>query len=154
MLDATQFLSREARARRPSLIKSFYPIMLQNNMLALAGGLPHPSTFSVRNLEIDLEQIDQECTNSTIQLPKNNNNVPNSAALNQFLQYCPGTGWNQTIDVIRATLLDGDKGPKYNDWGLIITHGNTMALESEYQYFVSSLSLQLKPCFSVCANVA
>ena len=44
------FLSPTARARQPSPIRSLMPLMAEEGMISLGGGLPNPSTFPLHSL--------------------------------------------------------------------------------------------------------
>ncbi|KAI9362907.1 pyridoxal phosphate-dependent transferase [Zopfochytrium polystomum] len=124
--DPVRFLSRDARARAPSGLKSFYPITVRPGMRSLGGGLPHPDTFSVTDFSATIASV--EGGTQTIHIGKTaaSGEVP---SVDRFLQYAPGTGWSQAIDAVKDVMLPATVTPQYADWDLILTHGNTTAFD-------------------------
>ncbi|KAI9330687.1 pyridoxal phosphate-dependent transferase [Zopfochytrium polystomum] len=125
MIDAARFLNAEAKARKPSSLKSLYPIMIRPGMRALAGGLPHPDLFATQDVSATLRPLALPAVHS-VTVPTTA--VDGSASSSRFLQYGPGTGWPETIKLVKEVMI-ADKGPQYEDWDLMMTHGNSSAFE-------------------------
>ncbi|KAJ3316175.1 hypothetical protein HDU76_002023 [Blyttiomyces sp. JEL0837] len=125
-LDLSRFFSWDGHMRRPSSLKSLYPILIRPGMRGLAGGLPHPSFFGYSTLDASYP-----IPSSDLEAPKKEGHihVPFERSAGKFLQYCVGRGWPQAVDACKKYII-GDRVPKYNDWDLFITAGNTMAMDS------------------------
>ncbi|KAI9353285.1 pyridoxal phosphate-dependent transferase [Zopfochytrium polystomum] len=99
--------------------------MIRPGMRALAGGLPHPDLFATQDVSATLRPLALPAVHS-VTVPTTA--VDGSASSSRFLQYGPGTGWPETIKLVKEVMI-ADKGPQYEDWDLMMTHGNSSAFE-------------------------
>ncbi|KAJ1539394.1 hypothetical protein HK405_012934, partial [Cladochytrium tenue] len=147
MVDAARFLSAEARARRPTSLKALYKYAARPGMRVLAGGLPHPSTFAVRGLRGGTRLPDFD-RGSGSQLPPG---LPRELVLAEadtarLLQYGGGAGQPELVDAVRASVMGAGvpgRRPAYAErapetWEVVVSCGNTAALEQCFRCFLDS----------------
>ncbi|KAJ3175142.1 Aromatic/aminoadipate aminotransferase 1 [Irineochytrium annulatum] len=130
--DFSHLLTPEASARVPSSLKSLYAIAARPGMLACAGGLPRPEMFAFNEFG---------ATSSSNQwgkpLPIRVMEQPEatwSAGAKQALQYTTSGGMPVLIDTIKKYFV-GTREPSYIDWDVIVTAGNSHAMDSCLRMF-------------------
>ncbi|OJK04015.1 hypothetical protein ASPACDRAFT_1852931 [Aspergillus aculeatus ATCC 16872] len=87
MIDMSHHLNLASRSRHPSPLKKIIQFMAVDDMVSLAGGLPHPSLFPLHNSTITASS---PCTRHQISLDLSAGEGESSFA--SFLQYGSGAG--------------------------------------------------------------
>ncbi|RKP09593.1 pyridoxal phosphate-dependent transferase [Thamnocephalis sphaerospora] len=129
--DMTALLSRAARNRNPSPLKSLIKYMVYPDMISLGAGLPHSSTFPLVQLSAvvrdNLETTNQaDATYTSLSVMPGPFDMTSAAPppLDSVLQYGNGRG----IPSVRAFFTEEIRRlhqPRYADWDVVATCGNT-----------------------------
>ncbi|TPX35729.1 hypothetical protein SmJEL517_g01971 [Synchytrium microbalum] len=156
--DFTSFLSKESSGRERSGLKSYIQYTRRDGMRSLGGGLPHPSLFSFASVDVAVtdytppapvngaklskaaesnsKQLPLPLSSGPSQKPKPTKNIhiplfPDlkaSITLAESLQYGQGQGSQKLINILHDTVQHTHK-PKYSDFNIIVTAGNTDAMD-------------------------
>ncbi|KAF9412867.1 Aromatic/aminoadipate aminotransferase 1 [Podila epigama] len=137
--DFSSFLSIEGASRKKSPLKGLFQFM-QGDMISLGGGLPHPSTFPFYALSANVRSVTLHQSAATTPIPGNVKDefqhttvtVPHGPEPNKIeslttsLQYGLGAGRDTLRGFCREHVATMH-APKYQDWDVIISAGNTDA---------------------------
>ncbi|EEB08175.1 aromatic aminotransferase [Schizosaccharomyces japonicus yFS275] len=136
--DLSHHLSLESSARRPSPLKAAALSKSKTgiNIVSLAGGLPHSDYFPIRTLSTAVYRPDGKPENNNVsKIPLQELSLgmepteDNDFGLSQGLQYGQGFGALQLAAFVKEHTRIVHQ-PKYEGWDVMLTAGNTNALDT------------------------
>lgn len=131
-VDLTHHLSQLARSRVPSPLKDILTYMNLDNMISLAGGLPHPSFFPFHSVSasaypsstvLDPETGAAQAESLELSIAHTSKAT---YSLTQGLQYTGGWGLKTLSDFCKK-LTERLWAPAYEDWDVLLNNGGTDA---------------------------
>ncbi|GLA86098.1 hypothetical protein AtubIFM56815_010348 [Aspergillus tubingensis] len=114
-VDFSHHINLRSRARHPSPLKDIIRFMAVEDMVSLAGGLPHPSFFPFHTVTVTASAPTAENSLCSLELP-----------LEGFLQYGSGSG-NAELRAWCREFTQRVHRPAYADWEVLLHPGNTNA---------------------------
>ncbi|CCK68514.1 bifunctional 2-aminoadipate transaminase/aromatic-amino-acid:2-oxoglutarate transaminase KNAG_0B00660 [Huiozyma naganishii CBS 8797] len=164
--DLTHFFSEEAKARKPSPLKTCIHLFQDPNIIFLGGGLPLSDYFPWDNMVVNTPKppfakgigapINPK-TNEliTAQLKKNEKVHGGDVPFARALQYGFSQGQPELMDYLRDHTNIIHK-MQYSDWDVVATTGNTNAWESTLRVFCDKGDVILAEAhsFSSCLAAA
>ncbi|GKZ85804.1 hypothetical protein AnigIFM56816_011775 [Aspergillus niger] len=114
-VDLGHHINSKSRARHPSPLKDIIQFMAVDDMVSLAGGLPHPSFFPFKTATVTASPPTAGESPCLLELP-----------LDGFLQYGSGTG-NAQLRAWCREFTQRVHRPAYADWNVLLHPGNTNA---------------------------
>ncbi|TPX44128.1 hypothetical protein SeMB42_g02801 [Synchytrium endobioticum] len=148
--DFVSFLNKETLSRERSGLKGYLAYRNRPGMSALGGGLPHPSLFSFQSIDVSVNDYTPRpatVKNAAIfHMSKSKQpsfkkaTVPlfpdlrASVTLGEALQYGEGRGLQKLVTLLSESVEKTHK-PKYCDWSLVVTSGNTDAMDKCLRLF-------------------
>ncbi|WBW72671.1 aromatic aminotransferase [Schizosaccharomyces osmophilus] len=134
--DLSHHLSVESASRKPSPLKAIAGAVSKKgiNVISLAGGLPNPQYFPFREMGAEIPSIgswvrgaenEGKLSNVSVSMDsENQDDLPLSVAL----QYGKGAGCAPLSKFLKehTQLIHS---PPYKDWDILLTTGNTQALD-------------------------
>jgi len=142
--DLSHLLSLESKTRQNSPLKGAFKYYNQPDITFLGGGLPLSDYFPVNKVTVDIpvpsfsngigaELTDE--TKTTVEVYKKKaDNGPNQIELARSLQYGFTEGQPELVEFLRVHTETIHK-PRYEDWDLIASVGNTESWESTLRTF-------------------
>ncbi|KAF5112424.1 hypothetical protein DV495_004773 [Geotrichum candidum] len=144
--DLSHHLSIEAKSRTAEQIKAAFKHFKDPNIVSLGGGLPTPDLFPFNSIEVSslappfkngidvLPQGDEDLLKITID--KYTHPDSTDLPLSVSLQYGPSFGHPQIIQFIKEhnKIIHN---PKYEDWDVILSVGNTQAWDATLRTFTN-----------------
>ncbi|KAH9889195.1 pyridoxal phosphate-dependent transferase [Xylariomycetidae sp. FL2044] len=134
-VDLSHHINRKSKARHPSPLKDIIQYMGYDGMISLAGGLPHPSLFHLRNANFDClapsapisssDSHADKAADDLLSLTLGRGPSPGDLELTRFLQYGSGAGDRQLVKQCRD-LTERVHAPPC-EYEIILTTGNTSA---------------------------
>ncbi|KAJ3208114.1 Aromatic/aminoadipate aminotransferase 1 [Dinochytrium kinnereticum] len=112
----THKLSKEAKMRKPSTLKSLYPIASRPGMIALAGGLPRHELFPFQTYSATI--LGKSGESSSVEIPTTNAEKGATSAMDS-LQYLEAPGLKTLRDVVKKVFMP--TGTMISDWDLMLT---------------------------------
>lgn len=140
--DMWHHLSDEAKSRRPSPLKEAGLYLKNPNLLSLGGGLPSPLTFPFDAIGATVPAAGHWSAGTgtakeSIAVPRY---APSGGSadleLARYLQYGQGTGQPAVLDFMRRHTEIVHR-PQYADWDVMITAGNTNAIDTVFRMFLT-----------------
>ncbi|KAF5101887.1 hypothetical protein D0Z03_000506 [Geotrichum reessii] len=144
--DLSHHLSTEAKSRTAEQIKAAFKHFKNPRIVSLGGGLPTPDLFPFNSLEFDSlappfkNGIDvlPQCEEDLLRVKIDKYTPPESTDLSLAitLQYGPSFGHPQIVNFIKehTKLIHS---PKYEDWDIILSVGNTQAWDATLRTFTN-----------------
>jgi len=125
----TQFLSNLAKQRRPSPIRSLYPLELRPNMISLLAGKPNPDSFPFTSLSFTARSPDDPSGTTSCTI--------DGAALSEALQYSATSGMPQLLDWLAGlqTAFHGRK--KGEGWKISMGSGSQDVLYKAFHVLLN-----------------
>ncbi|KAL1859080.1 hypothetical protein VTK73DRAFT_7599 [Phialemonium thermophilum] len=129
-LDLSHHLNARSKARHPSPLKDIIKYMAQEGMVSLAGGLPHPSLFPIKEARFSILDPSSSSSPGIQSLGTRDVLLDNDPAcdppLTKFLQYgtCEG---NETLRRWALAFTRRVHAPAYADFEVLLHPGNTNA---------------------------
>lgn len=131
-IDLSHHLNEVSRSRHPSPLKDIVKYMALDDMVSLAGGLPHPSLFPFTNLTVSTYDPSVTLDSCSGGKPAATQDISVSAipkgadqmSLTDALQYNSGPG-DITLRNWAANFTREVFQPAYDDWEIILNGGNT-----------------------------
>ncbi|OJJ76707.1 hypothetical protein ASPBRDRAFT_118009 [Aspergillus brasiliensis CBS 101740] len=114
-VDLGHHINSRSRARHPSPLKDIIRFMAVDDMVSLAGGLPHPSFFPFHTVTVTASGPTVKKSTCSLELP-----------LEEILQYGSGAGHPQLRSWCRE-FTQRVHQPAYADWEVLLHPGNTNA---------------------------
>lgn len=143
-IDLSHHLSEEAKSRSNEQIKAAFKYFKDPNIVSLGGGLPLPDLFPFNSIEIDslappfphgIEGPPKSDSDKLkIKLEKYDLDHENDIPLSVSLQYGASFG-HPTLNEFLKSHTQMIHHPKYEDWDLILTVGNTQGWDSTLRTF-------------------
>lgn len=146
--DLMYHLSEEAKGRSPSNLKVAFKHFHDPRIISLGGGLPLPDLFPFTNVSVDTlappfargidvaPQSADESLHVAVYKGKADIKHPNDIPLETALQYGSSAGNFQLTDFLKEhTKLIHN--PKYEDWDVVMSVGNTQAWDSTIRTFTN-----------------
>ncbi|KAI8941619.1 hypothetical protein NX059_002832 [Plenodomus lindquistii] len=134
VVDLSHHINAKSRARHPSPLKDIIKYMGYDNMISMAGGLPHPSLFPLQRATFEclpssatLASGDSTTAQSPdeVDIVLGRENASEDLDLTKFLQYGSGHGNKRLIELCKE-LTARVHAPPYS-YDCILHPGNTNA---------------------------
>ena len=137
-------LSDAAKARRPALLRSLAPLLQEEGMLWLAGGLPSPLAFPIEQVHLTLKHGVQVDITEPATIAKSQ----------QYMLDSGGWGYAPLLEWLRAHVAEQHR-PQYDEWGVLVSAGNADAMQRVWETLLNPgdtlLIEELSFAFSISA---
>jgi len=115
------FLSTRSRARMPSAIRSLQPLLAEPGMISLGGGMPNPTTFPIKSIQVELTD------GGKFELQ--------GESLENVLQYSGTRGMNPLLDHLHSLQTKEHGFAQPEPFEICVTTGSQDALSKAFDLF-------------------
>ncbi|OMJ10719.1 Aromatic amino acid aminotransferase, partial [Smittium culicis] len=143
-IDFSENFTERAKRRRINSLASLFKYSKNDpNLISIGGGMPNPDLFPFITVSTNVVEPGNNTINTVkdkengldITLNRSNQNGSKVEPLKTLLQYAGGNGMSSLVDFTKA-LVKSSHNPKYKDWDVVPSVGNTDALNKALELFL------------------